>query len=70
MPVTPAIWEAEIRGSRSEASWGKNTRPYLKNKLKGKRTRAMAQVVEYKALRSSLSTTKNLKKIKILLPRN
>jgi hypothetical protein len=29
--VIPPTWEAEVRGSRSEAGPGKSKRPYLKN---------------------------------------
>jgi hypothetical protein len=34
----PDTWEAEVGGFKSECSQGKSVRPYLKNKLKAKRT--------------------------------
>jgi hypothetical protein len=44
--MTPATWEMEVEGSQSESIPGKSTRTYLKNKVKTKRPRGMAQVVE------------------------
>jgi hypothetical protein len=37
MPVIPVTWEAEVGGSRYEASLGQSERPYLKTKLKQKK---------------------------------
>jgi hypothetical protein len=56
-----ATWEAEIRGLRFEGSLGKNSRAYLKNKLKAKRTGGVAQGLpsKYKALGSIPRTAKN-----------
>jgi hypothetical protein len=39
MPVSPAMWEAEVRGLLSEAGsggWGGSERPYLKNTYNNK----------------------------------
>jgi hypothetical protein len=48
MPVIPATWETEVGGSWYQASLGKRVRPYLKNKLKAKRTgRGIVQKKEY-----------------------
>jgi hypothetical protein len=44
-PVIQASWEARTAGSRSKANPGKMVRPYLKNKVKRKRTGGMAQMV-------------------------
>jgi hypothetical protein len=46
MAGIPATWKVKVGGSLFEASLGKNGRPYLKNKLKAKRTGDMVQVVE------------------------
>jgi hypothetical protein len=51
MPVIPATQEAEVGGSQSKSSSGRSTRPYLKNKLKARRTKGVAQVVEHLPLR-------------------
>jgi hypothetical protein len=58
IPIIPAIWEAEIGGSYSEAILSKSTRPYLKNKVK---TGGIAQVdrvltLKHKTLSSNCST--------------
>jgi hypothetical protein len=42
MPVIPAFWKMEIRGSLSKADPGKSARPYLKNKLKAKGSKSVA----------------------------
>jgi hypothetical protein len=48
IPIIPAIQEAEVGGSQSEASLGKSVRLYLKNKLKAKEqvVRALEQQVQ------------------------
>jgi hypothetical protein len=67
LPSTPAIQEAKVEGSWSEASLGKVSRRFcLKKQIKTKRTRGVAQVVEQlpskqEAL-SSIPTTKKKKK--------
>jgi hypothetical protein len=43
-PVVPPTTEAEITGSQSEANPGKSTSTYLKNKLKAKSNRGIAQI--------------------------
>jgi hypothetical protein len=45
MPVITATWEAEIGGSRSEASPGKIARPYEKQ-TKNEKARRMAHMVK------------------------
>jgi hypothetical protein len=46
LPVIPGIGqEAEVRGLWSKEGPDNSMRPYLKNELKVKRTRSMAQVV-------------------------
>jgi hypothetical protein len=42
MPITPAMQNTEVGGSKSKASPGKNARPYLKNKTKLKKAGGMA----------------------------
>jgi hypothetical protein len=53
--LIPAIQEVEVGESQSKAGLGKSTRPYLKNKLKAKRTGLW---LKHKALNSTPSTTK------------
>jgi hypothetical protein len=61
-PVIPTPWEAEVGGLRSRPSKS-SPRPYLKNKLKIKKTRSVPQEEEYllgkyKSLNSIPSTEK------------
>jgi hypothetical protein len=70
LPSIPAIQEAKVEGSWSEASLGKVSRRFcLKKQIKTKRTRGVTQVVEQlpskqEAL-SSIPTTKKKKKEKL-----
>jgi hypothetical protein len=43
----PATREAEIGGLQSEAGLAKSVSPYMKTKLKAKRTVNLAEVVEH-----------------------
>jgi hypothetical protein len=43
MPVILATQEVEVGGSLPEASLGKSMRPYMKIKLKAKKTEGIAQ---------------------------
>jgi hypothetical protein len=46
----PATQEAEVGGSRPQASSGKSSRPYLKKQIKSKGTGSMTEVVELLAI--------------------
>jgi hypothetical protein len=64
MPIMSVTQEAEKEGSNLEASQGKSRRPYLRNKLKPKRTACVVQEAEClpckcEALTSIPSTTNN-----------
>jgi biotin synthase-related radical SAM superfamily protein len=56
--VIPATQEALVRGSWSEASLNKNSRPYLKSKLKAKRNGGLGSSDECKhEVFSSITST-------------
>jgi hypothetical protein len=66
MPVIPATPEAEVGGSRSEATPGQNLETLSEKQTKSKKTEGVDQVVEClpskcKALNSIPSTTKKEK---------
>jgi hypothetical protein len=63
-PVIPTTQEAEV-GRPQFRTWPKLARPYLKNKLKAKRIRGVAQVVGYLSSKhEALSSTRNTGKKK------
>jgi hypothetical protein len=58
MPVIPDVQEAEIGGSRLEASPGQKSETSSENKLKQKGHDSSSRVLAYKALSSKSSTAK------------